>query len=97
MAGLPESPLAAPPPRATLMYSTTGIASRMSIARSLLAVSGVSLESVAFTVKLKTPTCVGVPVMAPVVPLSARPGGSEPAEMLQVSSGMPPVPLSTAL
>ena len=52
-------------------------------------------ESVTFTVKLKVPWVVGVPEMFTLDPVVggpiARPGGSDPTEILQVRVPLPPV------
>jgi hypothetical protein len=53
--------------------------------------------SVACTVKLLVATAVGVPVMAPVVALSARPAGSAPLVTDQVYGVLPPVAASVVL
>ncbi|PJN08399.1 hypothetical protein CG723_28880 [Streptomyces sp. CB01635] len=47
--------------------------------------------SVAVTVKVKAPVVVGVPVMAPVVALRVRPGGSAPPVTAKVGLPVPPV------
>jgi hypothetical protein len=41
------------------------------------------------TVNWKFPVAVGIPVIVPEVELMVRPGGSDPAEMLQVSGAVP--------
>jgi hypothetical protein len=46
--------------------------------------------SVTWTVKLKDPLCVGVPVTAPLELLSVKPGGRDPVLMDQVYGGVPP-------
>jgi hypothetical protein len=57
-----------------------------------LAVNGVGvLESVAVTVKDVVPITVGVPVMTPLLPLSARPAGSFPVVTDQNTGGVPPL------
>lgn len=57
-----------------------------------LAVNGVGvLESVAVTVKDVVPITAGVPVMTPLLPLSARPAGSFPVVTVQKSGGVPPL------
>jgi len=48
-------------------------------------------ESTAFTVKLKLPAAVGVPVMPPVLAFSESPAGRVPAEMEYVYGDVPPV------
>src|SRR5262245_45129128 len=53
-------------------------------------VAGLALASVTWTVKLELPAVDGVPESAPVVPLSAIPFGSAPAEIAQVSGALPP-------
>ena len=47
-------------------------------------------KSVAVTMKLNTPAVVGVPVMAPVAPLSASPVGRAPLVMAYVYGAVPP-------
>jgi hypothetical protein len=46
--------------------------------------------SVAVIVKLYAPAVVGVPLTAPVDGSSVRPGGSDPAEIENVSGAVPP-------
>jgi hypothetical protein len=52
--------------------------------------------SVAVTVKLKVPTVVGVPVIAPVLGFNVRPVGSAPLVTAQVTGAVPPVEASVA-
>jgi len=52
---------------------------------------GVDALSVAVTAKLKPPLAVGVPVIAPVAALRARPPGSAPEATDQVIGATPPV------
>jgi hypothetical protein len=47
--------------------------------------------SVTRAVKLEVPVDVGVPVIAPVVVLSVRPDGKEPAVIDHVRGSVPPV------
>jgi hypothetical protein len=44
-------------------------------------------------VNVKVPTAVGVPVMAPVVALNVKPGGSDPAAITNVNGAVPPAGL----
>lgn len=61
------------------------------------AVTGVSPpSSLSWTVKVKTPRCVGDPARLPVPELSEMPGGKPPAVMFQEYGGMPPVPVNDA-
>jgi hypothetical protein len=55
-----------------------------------VAVSGVVLESVTWTVKLDDPAAVGVPESTPAV-LSVRPAGNVPTVTFQVNGDVPPV------
>ena len=48
------------------------------------------VESTTLRVKLKVPAAVGVPVIAPVEGASVKPGGSVPAETVQVNGAVPP-------
>src|SRR5262245_47046663 len=50
---------------------------------------GRAAESVTWTFTLKTPSVVGVPVMAPVDLLRPRPGGSTPPATLQAYGAVP--------
>ena len=59
--------------------------------------NGTALESTSCTEKLKVPADVGVPVMAPVVALKLRPGGSDPEAMLRVSGAVPPAGFKLAV
>ena len=49
------------------------------------------------TVNGKVPVAVGAPVIVPVVAFKFRPGGSVPAEILQVSGAVPPVTATGSL
>src|SRR5215510_1830977 len=60
------------------------------------AVAVAEAASVTFTVKLEEPTVVGVPVIAPVEAVRARPGGNAPATMDQEYGGVPPIACSVA-
>ena len=51
-------------------------------------------ESVALMVKLAAPPAVGVPVIAPVVALSERPSGNDPAETVKLYGAVPPLPVT---
>src|SRR5436305_366601 len=55
------------------------------------------LESVAVTVMVNVPLCVGVPERTPVDALSARPVGSVPLETLQVAEPRMPLAVKVAL
>ena len=46
--------------------------------------------SVSLTVKLKSPVVSGTPLIAPVAPLSVRPGGRAPPIMDQLYGDVPP-------
>src|SRR3954452_20116746 len=50
------------------------------------------VASVAVMVKLNVPAVVGVPVMAPELPLRISPVGSAPLEMVNVYGAVPPDP-----
>ena len=54
-------------------------------------------ESMISTVKLNVPAVVGVPVMAPVVAFSVKPGGRLPARIEKVYGGTPPVTTTAEL
>jgi len=54
-------------------------------------------ESTTWAVKLKEPAVVGVPVMAPVLGFSVKPGGRLPAVIEKVYGGVPPVATSAEL
>jgi hypothetical protein len=57
----------------------------------LLAVVAGLLESLARTVKVKVPSPVGVPAIAPVAALRVRPVGNAPLVIAQVYGAIPPV------
>lgn len=63
----------------------------MMIVALLLEVCCGELESLTVPVKLKVPAVVGVPVMAPVLPLSVSPGGSDPELMENAYGFVPPL------
>jgi hypothetical protein len=48
-------------------------------------------------VKLETPVLLGVPEIVPVDEATARPEGSDPAEMLNVYGAVPPVTVTVPL
>ena len=54
-------------------------------------------ESVAFTVKLKLPAAVGVPVTAPVLLFSVRPAGREPTETEYAYGAVPLLALTVCV
>ncbi len=54
------------------------------------------IESVTFAVKSYAPAVVGVPEIAPL-PVSVRPGGSDPLATDHVRGGVPPVAVSVWL
>ena len=54
-------------------------------------------ESTTFAVKVKGPNAVGVPVIAPVVELSVRPVGRDPAMIENVYGGTPPLAVNAEL
>ena len=54
-------------------------------------------ESTTLAVKLKAPDAVGIPVMAPVLGFSVRPGGRLPAIIENVNGACPPVVASAEL
>ena len=62
-----------------------------SIVSSALAVAGGRALSVTVTVKLASPSAVGVPEMTPVE-LRASPAGSAPLVTFHVSAPAPPLP-----
>jgi len=55
------------------------------------------VESVTSTVKVESPTVVGVPVIMPVEPLRVSPGGSWPFTTDQWYGGTPPVTVTSKL
>src|SRR3990172_7910786 len=59
------------------------------IASAFVAVA--PLVSVALTVKFEVPAAVGVPLISPVVPLSANPAGSAPTVTAHVMGDFPPL------
>jgi len=67
----------------------------MVMARGAVAV--VPAESVTSAVKLVVPLAVGVPLIKPLLELSARPAGREPAVSDHVYGGTPPVAVSARL
>ncbi len=69
----------------------------MLIESCLLAVCGVEEESVAWTVNVKVPEALGIPLIAPVELFGANPPGREPAVMLQLYGAVPPEAASVAL
>ena len=66
------------------------------IANVCVADSIMALESVAFSVKVKVPVCVGVPLMVPDAPKDS-PGGSKPLGIDHVYGAVPPVATSVRL
>jgi hypothetical protein len=68
---------------------TAGVEAATVIDRLAEAVAGTLSESATCTVKLLTPGCVGVPVMAPVLAFKVRPAGRLPLATLQVKGAIP--------
>ena len=64
--------------------------------RALVALCTGLLASLTWTVKLKVPATVGIPVIAPLVPLSVRPVGKDPLAIDQVYGSVPPLAASVA-
>ncbi len=63
-----------------VMWTTPGL---MVMLNCALALTGWTSESVTCTVKLETPTTVGVPLMTPVLAFKCKPVGKAPLVMLQ--------------
>ena len=78
----------------TVTLSTVGALVPTTMLKSLVASGLVPL--LACTLKLKVPAAAGVPLITPVVGLSARPVGRLPPAMLQVI-GVEPVAVSVSL
>src|ERR1035437_8326729 len=71
---------------------TSGTAPMVMVKVPEVRVTGLVAESVSLKVKVEMPVePVGVPVMAPVEPLSESPAGSEPVAMAKVFVPLPPV------
>ena len=75
------------------ILTVDGVAVVMVMLNGLLAVKLALLASATCTVKLKVPTVVGVPEIAPLVAFSDKPGGSDPdsPEIDHVYGGVPPL------
>lgn len=63
----------------------------------MLAVNGMSLESVTCAVKFDVPVVVGVPEIVFVVALNVKPGGSVPTRLMLLSGAVPPLAVSVVL
>ena len=72
------------------MVKFAGIAAIVMLSALVVVKTGLA-ESVAWTIKLKVPAAVGVPVIAPVVGVKLRPPGNEPLVIDQVYGGVPPL------
>ena len=64
--------------------------------KALVAVCTGLLASLTWTVKLEAPADAGVPVIAPLAPLSVRPAGKDPLAIDQVYGSVPPLAASVA-
>ena len=73
---------------------TVRVAEAMVMERALVCETAGDSESVTCTVKFAVPVPVGVPLMTPVEALIARPAGSVPTVIDQVSGVAPPVAVS---
>jgi hypothetical protein len=75
--------------RVDALTVTVGVEAATVIDKLVEATAGTDSESVTCTVKLLTPGCVGVPVMAPVLAFRVRPAGRLPPATVQVNGAIP--------
>jgi hypothetical protein len=75
---------------------SSGARALMLMEKAACALSGGVEESETCTVKLNWPEAVGVPLMTPVVPDNANPGGNAPDTTVKLYGAVPPVIFNVA-